>query len=580
LDSNHDRGAGATNVSMRQATVNLFADMGVQPVTLQSGLATATSSTDTSGAAVTISSPTAGSSLQSGTAVTVSGTATDSGGVVGGVEVSTDGATWHPATGRGTWSYTWTPGATGSTVIRARATDDSANTGAPASVTVTVGARSCPCSVWGATAAPSSGPDPDTASTEVGVKFRTDVAGQITGLRFYKQGGNTGTHVGHLWTSTGTQLAAVTFTGESTTGWQQANFATPVSVSPGVTYVASYLAPNGRYSADTSYFTTAGRDAAPLHLLADGADGTNGVYGYFGAPGGFPTSAWMSANYWVDVVLSTSTGVDTTPPTVVSRTPASGATGVATTTTVTAAFSEPIQAGTAGMALADAGGNPVAGNTSYDAANQRATFTPSAGLTPGTGYTATAGGARDPAGNQMASTSWSFTTASATTPPTCPCSVWPAAATPSTASDSDTAAVELGMKFRSDVAGVVTGVRFYKGAGNTGTHIGHLWSSTGTNLATVTFTGESASGWQQANFATPIALTAGTTYIVSYYAPVGRYAADAGFFSTGVDRVPLHALADGVDGSNGVYRYGSGGGFPNSTFDSTNYWVDAVFSAG
>jgi hypothetical protein len=136
------------------------------------------------------------------------------------------------------------------------------------------------------------------------------------------------------------------------------------------------------------------------------------------------------------------------------------------------------------------------------------------------------------------------------------------------------------MKFRSDVAGVVTGVRFYKGAGNTGTHIGHLWSSTGTNLATVTFTGESASGWQQANFATPIALTAGTTYIVSYYAPVGRYAADAGFFSTGVDRVPLHALADGVDGSNGVYRYGSGGGFPNSTFDSTNYWVDAVFSAG
>ena len=41
---------------------------------------------------------------------------------------------------------------------------------------------------------------------------------------------------------------------------------------------------------------------------------------------------------------------------------------------------------------------------------------------------------------------------------------------------------------------------------------------------------------------------------------------------------PLTALQDGVDGGNGVYRYGSGGGFPNSTYNSTNYWVDLVFS--
>ena len=404
LDSNHDRGSGATNVSMRQATVNLFADMGAQPVTIQSGLTAASGSTDTTGPAVTITSPTAGSSVPSGTPVTVTGTATDGGGgVVGGIEVSTDGTTWHPATGRGTWSYTWNPSTAGSTVVRARATDDSANIGAAASVAVTVGARTCPCTVWGASAAPSSGPDPDTASTEVGVKFRTDVAGQITGLRFYKQAGNTGTHVGHLWTSTGSQLAAVTFTGESATGWQQATFATPVSVSPGVTYVASYLAPNGRYSADTNFFANGGLDAPPLHLLADGADGTNGVYGYFGAPGGFPTEAWLSANYWVDVVFSTTGGGgDTTPPTVTARTPASGATGVAATTTVTATFSEPVQSGTVVMALAGPGGSAVAGGTAYDAANRRATFTPSAALAAGTAYTATVSGARDTAGNQMA----------------------------------------------------------------------------------------------------------------------------------------------------------------------------------
>ena len=46
-----------------------------------------------------------------GTPFTITGTATDTGGGrVGGVEVSVDGGTtWHPATGRANWTYTWTP---------------------------------------------------------------------------------------------------------------------------------------------------------------------------------------------------------------------------------------------------------------------------------------------------------------------------------------------------------------------------------------------------------------------------------------------------------------------------------------
>jgi hypothetical protein len=50
----------------------------------------------------TITSPTAGSTVQSGHSVTIAGTVTDAGGgAVGGVEVSVDArATWHPATGR------------------------------------------------------------------------------------------------------------------------------------------------------------------------------------------------------------------------------------------------------------------------------------------------------------------------------------------------------------------------------------------------------------------------------------------------------------------------------------------------
>ena len=46
----------------------------------------------------------------------------------------------------------------------------------------------------------------------------------------------------------------------------------------------------------------------------------------------------------------------------------------------------------------------------------------------------------------------------------CPCSVFSATSVPSTVTVNDANAVELGMKFRSDVAGTVAGVRFYKGA--------------------------------------------------------------------------------------------------------------------
>ncbi|MGZ4602975.1 MAG: DUF4082 domain-containing protein, partial [Kineosporiaceae bacterium] len=109
--------------------------------------------------------------------------------------------------------------------------------------------------------------------------------------------------------------------------------------------------------------------------------------------------------------------------------------------------------------------------------------------------------------------------------------------------------------------------------------IGNLWSASGTKLASATFTGETASGWQQVLFATPVSITAGTVYVASYFAPVGHYAGDSGFFAAaGVDNVPLHALRDGVSGGDGVYRYGTSSGFPSSTYNSTNYWVDVVFA--
>ena len=50
--------------------------------------------------------------------------------------------------------------------------------------------------------------------------------------------------------------------------------------------------------------------------------------------------------------------------------------------------------------------------------------------------------------------------------------------------------VELGVKFKADYDGTITGIRFYKAAANTGTHIGSLWTAAGTRLAQATFTNE------------------------------------------------------------------------------------------
>jgi len=143
--------------------------------------------------------------------------------------------------------------------------------------------------------------------------------------------------------------------------------------------------------------------------------------------------------------------------------------------------------------------------------------------------------------------------------------------------------VELGLKFRSDVAGYVTAVRFWKGNLNTGIHTGELWSVAGNLLATVTFTNESANGWQQANFSSPVAITANTTYIVSYHttAPYIAYGPYV-LASSGIDNPPLHALANGVNGGNGIYAYDTTPGassFPSLyNGQAPFYWVDVVFS--
>ncbi len=134
------------------------------------------------------------------------------------------------------------------------------------------------------------------------------------------------------------------------------------------------------------------------------------------------------------------------------------------------------------------------------------------------------------------------------------------------------------MKFKADFNGQITGIRFYKSGANLGTHTGKLWPATGgTPLATATFTNETASGWQTATFASPVNVTAGTTYVASYFAPLGHYSVTGGGLETGADNGPLHAIANSAS-ANGVYAYSATSTFPTGTYRGANYWVDVLYA--
>jgi hypothetical protein len=129
----YNQAPAPADARLQQAIVNLFADMGVQPLGLQPGLKVATRSTDFTAPTARVIDPRGGSCAKVEDTVVVSGSAADVGGRVAAVEVSTDGGqAWHPASGRESWTYSFTPCNAGLYSIRARAVDDSGNIG-PAS---------------------------------------------------------------------------------------------------------------------------------------------------------------------------------------------------------------------------------------------------------------------------------------------------------------------------------------------------------------------------------------------------------------------------------------------------------------
>jgi hypothetical protein len=222
-------------------------------------------------------------------------------------------------------------------------------------------------------------------------------------------------------------------------------------------------------------------------------------------------------------------------------------------------------------------GTLVPASVSYNVTNRTATLTPASALSHSTVYTIVVkgggAGVKDSAGNALAAdVTSSFTTAADTVPATTT-SLWDTSTTPAIVDSGDSAAIELGVRFSSTTNGYITGIRFYKSAANTGTHTGTLWSASGQALATGTFVNETASGWQTLIFSSPVAITAGTTYVASYHTNSGHFSVNRPYFG-----VPFTSGNLQVAPNGGVYGYGATSAMPTSVYQASNYWVDVLFT--
>jgi hypothetical protein len=149
---------------------------------------------------------------------------------------------------------------------------------------------------------------------------------------------------------------------------------------------------------------------------------------------------------------------------------------------------------------------------------------------------------------------------------------------PSNPVEADYSAVTLGLKFYSTQAGAISGIRFYRGAKNSSGYTARLYSAGGTLLAQAMLAADSCAVpcWEQADFASPVSIAANTTYVVSYYTSNGLYPDGYYGLTKGASSGPLIAPASSAVGGNGVYYYGKG--FPNQTWDDSNYYVDVAFT--
>jgi hypothetical protein len=264
---------------------------------------------------------------------------------------------------------------------------------------------------------------------------------------------------------------------------------------------------------------------------------------------------------------------DTTPPVVTVTAPSGTLAAGTTQTSLTVTTNE-----SATCSWSSSAGVAFASMTAFSSTGGTSHSTTLTGLTNGSSYTRYVK-CKDTTGNISADSSRSFSVASGTTPPPPPPAVSGtsifSSQTPVTLNATDGAGInyELGMLFKSSTNGTINAIRFYKSSSETGTHVGHIWNAGGTLLATVTFTGETASGWQQQNLSSPLAISANTNYVVSVNTGNTYYSATTNGLASAITNGSLSTIV----GNNGVY--GSAGVFPTGSYQASNYFRDVVFAS-
>ncbi len=439
--------------------------------------------------------------------------------------------------------FTPTPGHIGSASFDYSITDGT-NPPVSATVSLTVLPPASTASLFSHTTTLATPSNVDPNSVNLGVVFTAADSGFITGIKYYKSASDVGTHTATLWSATGAALASGTFVNETQSGWQYVVFDNPVAIDAGTTYVASYLS-RGNYAStggffDVPYATT---------FLSTGT--AAGVYAY-GSAETFPSSSYNNTNYWVDVLFTPSgspvaandDGYTVTQDGVLSFAPSE----------LVANDFDP----NGDPLSVSAVSSPVGGTVSLVGGD--VVFTP----TPG----------------HIGAARFSYEVTDGNTAPataSVEVIVLPSSTTeglfaygdaPGGPAASDPSSVNLGVQFVAVQSGTISGIKFYKAAGDTGAHVGSLWTSTGTLLASATFTSETSSGWQYVLFQNAVDITAGTTYVAGYLSS-GNYSYSASYYDT-----PL--TSGSLTGIGGAYAYDVANAFP-AAGSSSNYWVDVMF---
>jgi hypothetical protein len=127
----------------------------------------------------------------------------------------------------------------------------------------------------------------------------------------------------------------------------------------------------------------------------------------------------------------------------------------------------------------------------------------------------------------------------------------------------------VGNDISSSRDGLITHLRYYRSANETGVHTLKLYTTAGSQLASVSVDFGSSIGarWEQGQLSTPVAITANTHYIVTVTTTNQQSKTSCGF-SSPIVRGPLTGWGG---------RWIAGTGFP-TTSSCSNFWTDFVFN--